>query len=405
MIEGLSVLIEHRRVTHPDTVDLLQCPYCDKVGLLTKDDLCKHLGEHSKDKPSCQLCGKTFFNNNKLRRHITEVHEGRKNHMCKECGKCFARPDKLRDHEKVHTNPAGTKASKKKVIVKEELIDEDSDYNDENEKEEELLMESDYDDEKHADEDEEAFKRRTDTNQRALDAANLVDVENGQAWHQRASFTCYQCQTSVTSVESVSQHMSSFHASKPEQASCILCPKELPNMTALTIHLWRHFQRALSIPNTQKWLETQFWQCRTCHQDVQGLKAFWDHYELEHGITDPLCPGCDKTDFPDKSTLRRHVKTYHGVKLPCEFCGKFFNEGNKMRRHVIEVHEGRKNHTCNECGKSFARLEKLRQHQNLHQENVNRPFLCHQCGRGFGRQEHVTRHQKICGKKVNQGIG
>ena len=73
-----------------------------------------------------------------------------------------------------------------------------------------------------------------------------------------------------------------------------------------------------------------------------------------------------------------------------------------MRRHVIEVHEGRKNHTCNECGKSFARLEKLRQHENLHRENINRPFLCHQCGRGFGRQEHVTRHQKICGKKKNK---
>ena len=66
------------------------------------------------------------------------------------------------------------------------------------------------------------------------------------------------------------------------------------------------------------------------------------------------------------------------------------------------VHEGRKNHSCRECGKSFARLEKLRQHQNLHQDNVNRPFLCHQCGRGFGRQEHVTRHQKICGKKKNK---
>jgi uncharacterized C2H2 Zn-finger protein len=58
--------------------------------------------------------------------------------------------------------------------------------------------------------------------------------------------------------------------------------------------------------------------------------------EVEHGIIELLCPGCEKTGFPDRQTLRRHVKTYHGVKLPCEFCGKFFNEGNKMRRHVIE---------------------------------------------------------------------
>jgi KRAB domain-containing zinc finger protein len=61
-----------------------------------------HLQSHNEEKPTCQLCGKAFFNNNKLKRHITEVHEGRKNHMCNHCGKCFARPDKLRDHERVH---------------------------------------------------------------------------------------------------------------------------------------------------------------------------------------------------------------------------------------------------------------------------------------------------------------
>ena len=26
-----------------------------------------------------------------MRRHVAEVHEGRKNHMCNTCGKCFAR--------------------------------------------------------------------------------------------------------------------------------------------------------------------------------------------------------------------------------------------------------------------------------------------------------------------------
>ncbi len=40
-----------------------------------------------------------------------------------------------------------------------------------------------------------------------------------------------------------------------------------------------------------------------------------------------------------------------------QFCGKLFAAGNKMRRHVAEVHEGRKNHMCNTCGKCFARLD------------------------------------------------
>ena len=32
----------------------------------------------------------------------------------------------------------------------------------------------------------------------------------------------------------------------------------------------------------------------------------------------------------------------------------------------MEVHEGRKNHMCNECGKCFARPDKLRDHEKVH---------------------------------------
>ena len=78
---------------------------------------------HNREKPSCGLCGKNFFNSNKLKRHIIEVHQGQKNHMCNTCGKCFARPDKLRDHEKVHLREPGTvKRGRRKIKGKFFLI-------------------------------------------------------------------------------------------------------------------------------------------------------------------------------------------------------------------------------------------------------------------------------------------
>ena len=97
------------------------------------------------------------------------------------------------------------------------------------------VTESDYAEDQHDSEDIESFNKRQEANQRALDAANQVDVENGQAWHQRASFNCYHCQTNITSVESASIHMTTQHSANlnPETNGCILCPKELPSLTAL----------------------------------------------------------------------------------------------------------------------------------------------------------------------------
>ena len=161
----------------------------------------------------------------------------------------------------------------------------------------------------------------------------------------------------VTSVENASYHMTTFH---PDHSPfhCILCPKQMPDMSCLMVHLWRHLQKAGKKANSQNWLELQFWRCRTCQQDIKGLKNFWHHQEQDHKFEQLVCPGCDRTDFATMKSLKKHVRILHGVKLPCEFCGKFFTGGSKMRRHVVEVHEGRKNHTCLDCGKGKKKYQK-----------------------------------------------
>ena len=63
---------------------------------------------------------------------------------------------------------------------------------------------------------------------------------------------------------------------------CILCPKQMPDMSSLMVHLWRHLQKAGKKSNSQNWLELQFWRCRTCQQDFKGLKNFWHHQEQDH---------------------------------------------------------------------------------------------------------------------------
>ena len=67
-----------------------------------------------------------------------------------------------------------------------------------------------------------------------------------------------------------------------------------------------------------------------------------------------------------------------------------------MQRHLREVHEGKKTHFCDECGKSFSRSDKLKTHKLTHLPSELRPHICGKCGRGFSRQEHVQRHEAKC---------
>lgn len=94
--------------------------------------------------------------------------------------------------------------------------------------------------------------------------------------------------------------------------------------------------------------------------------------------------------------------------LSSQVCGKEFADNNKRRRHIAEVHVGRKNHKCETCDKSFARPEKLRAHLASHCRNPvaareRVACLCLNCGKGFSSQEQGNRHEKRCGNKAVLG--
>ena len=53
---------------------------------------------------------------------------------------------------------------------------------------------------------------------------------------------------------------------------------------------------------------------------------------------------------------------HEGIRYKCSECGKQFTTQSSLKQHFQTVHEGIKNHECNQCDFKASRTENLRYH-------------------------------------------
>ena len=82
------------------------------------------------------------------------------------------------------------------------------------------------------------------------------------------------------------------------------------------------------------------------------------------------CESCDYT-FAAKQSLDRHISSVHEKNVfTCSICGKKVSRKNNLRQHIKEVHEGNKKYPCPNCQHITARKGDLSKHVNVvHQKD------------------------------------
>merc|ERR1719318_1352880 len=137
--------------------------------------------------------------------------------------------------------------------------------------------------------------------------------------------------------------------------------------------------------------------CEVCFNQYANRKSLSHHRALHRGNT--TCVECGKV-YSTKNALRLHVRNIHlkEFKLACEECGYKTNMSDALTKHR-RVHTGEKPFSCESCEYRCGDPNSIINHKRTHHDPIKRVLeqkhFCDQCGKSFGRLNSYKKHQDM----------
>ncbi|XP_025102436.1 gastrula zinc finger protein XlCGF7.1-like [Pomacea canaliculata] len=148
------------------------------------------------------------------------------------------------------------------------------------------------------------------------------------------------------------------------------------------------------LPSSDDDVKEKRFPCGLCSKAFTTKRQFTDHVKVHARHPCSLCPFTGSTV---RSVGLHELEAHNGkIQHKCPECGKTFRALHHIRAHILKIHRRRSRHlakTCEVCGKVVSSHFSLINHRRTH--TGEKPYNCDQCWRSFAAESSLRSHMLV----------